>query len=137
RGIKVESRLQEESLSAAIDPAAFRVVMEQLMRNAADAMPAGGRVSVTAQAADKGVEIRVEDTGGGIAREHAAKVFDPFYSSKERGAGLGLTIARKLAEAHSGSLELESPEGGTRFLLRFPNLAVSGRGAPLADDPRN
>lgn len=137
RGIEVESRLEEESLSAVIDPAAFRVVMEQLMRNAADAMPAGGRVSVTAQAADKGVEIRVEDSGGGIAREHAAKVFDPFYSSKERGAGLGLTIARKLAEAHSGSLELESPEGGTRFLLRFPNLAVSGQGAPLADDPRN
>lgn len=141
RGIKVESRIGETPLSAAIDPEAFRTVMQHLMRNAAEAMPSGGKVSVSAEQSPRGIEIRVEDSGAGIAREHTGRVFDPFYSSKERGAGLGLTIARKLTEAQEGSLELESPAEGTRFLLRFPNLAAAAGRASIshthADDPHN
>lgn len=124
RGIEIEHRLSETPLSAEIDPDAFRVVLNALMQNAADAMPEGGRVSITAKHAGAGVEIRVEDSGLGISGPDTRRVFDPFYSSKERGTGLGLAVAKKLAEAHEGTLELEtSTAPGARFLLRFPSLA--------------
>jgi signal transduction histidine kinase len=113
RGIEIEHRLSESPLSA---------VLKALIQNAADAMPEGGRVSVSAEASNRGVEIRVEDTGAGITGD-TGRVFDPFFSSKERGTGLGLAVARKLTEAQEGTLELEeSAHTGARFLIRFPAL---------------
>jgi signal transduction histidine kinase len=121
-------------LSAEIDPEAFKVVLQNLMQNAVDALPAGGRVSVSAASSANGIEIRVEDSGGGIAGDESKKVFEPFYSSKERGTGLGLSLAKKLVEAHYGTLELDSAAPGARFVLRFPSLTGAARSTGGTDD---
>jgi len=133
KGIEFDSHLQETPLSAEIDPDAFKLVLQNLMQNAVDALPAGGRVSVSAQSSPQGIEIRVEDSGAGIAGEDSGKVFEPFYSSKERGTGLGLSLAKKLVEAHDGTLEVDAASQGARFVLRFPTLAGAARGAGDAE----
>jgi nitrogen-specific signal transduction histidine kinase len=134
KGIEFDSQLQETPLSAEIDPDAFKLVLQNLMQNAVDALPAGGRVSVSAASSPHGIEIRVEDSGGGISGDETKKVFEPFYSSKERGTGLGLSLAKKLVEAHYGTLELDSAAPGARFVLRFPTLTGAARGAGGTDD---
>jgi len=65
--------------------------------------------------------ISVEDTGKGIPREHLDRVFDRFFTTKDSGLGLGLTVVRKVMEAHGGSVGIESlPESGTKVALCFP-----------------
>jgi signal transduction histidine kinase len=134
RGIQFESKLSETPLSASIDADAFKVVLQNLMQNAVDAMPEGGRVSVSAEPAAGGLEIRVEDSGKGIAGDEAGKVFEPFYSSRERGAGLGLAVAKKLVEAHEGTIALEGTAPGARFIVRFPTLAGAAKTAGEGQD---
>jgi signal transduction histidine kinase len=133
KGIEFESSLQETPLSAEIDPEAFKIVLQNLMQNAVDALPTGGRVSVSAASSSQGIEIRVEDSGKGIPGDESGRVFEPFYSSKERGTGLGLSLAKKLVEAHAGTLELDAAAAGARFVLRFPTLAGAARGAGEAE----
>jgi signal transduction histidine kinase len=134
RGIQFESNLSETPLSASIDADAFKVVLQNLMQNAVDAMPEGGRVSISAEPAAGGIEIRVEDSGKGIAGDEAGKVFEPFYSSRERGAGLGLAVAKKLVEAHEGTIALEGTAPGARFIVRFPTLAGAAKTAGEGQD---
>jgi signal transduction histidine kinase len=65
--------------------------------------------------------VAVEDDGPGVGEEHAAKLFVPFYSTKEAGTGLGLALVAKIAALHRGSVSVErSPLGGARFVLSFP-----------------
>jgi signal transduction histidine kinase len=107
------------------DEALLRRLVVNLLQNAVQHTPAGGRVSVRVQAEDGGVRIRVADSGHGIADADRARIFDRFVqvdaSRRASGAGLGLTIARWIAEAHGGSLVIESsgPAGST-FCLTLP-----------------
>jgi PAS domain S-box-containing protein len=98
-----------------------------LTLNALDAMPRGGRLeaSISTRARDE-VELRVVDTGPGIAPQLLPRVFEPFVSSKETGLGLGLAVSRRIAEDHGGSLEAANrPEGGACFVLRLPRTERS------------
>ena len=98
-----------------------------LLENAITHTPEGGSVTVSAHAAANGIEVTVADTGPGIAAEDLPRLFDRFYradpsrSRSTGGSGLGLTIARRLVEAHGGSIEVESALGeGSRFTVRLP-----------------
>ena len=93
-----------------------------LALNALDAMPGAGRWRSNSASLSTGrVEIRVSDTGPGIAPALLPKVFEPFVSSKETGLGLGLPVSRRIAEDHGGSLAAYNrPEGGACFVLRLP-----------------
>lgn len=96
-------------------------LVDNLVRNALDALPAGGTVTVTSTCDAEGLEVLVEDDGAGIEPETLAKVMDPFFTTKARGTGLGLPLARRLARAHGGSLRLDSTPGeGTRARLFIP-----------------
>ncbi|HSN73987.1 MAG TPA: ATP-binding protein [Anaerolineae bacterium] len=109
-----------------VDPERLAQVIGNLLSNAIKYTPAGGRLDVTAGADEEEVWLRVADNGPGIAAEEQQRVFEPFYRSERdrrfpQGLGLGLTIARDLALAHGGRLELDSQSGqGSRFTLYLP-----------------
>src|SRR5262249_56263157 len=92
-----------------------------LVRNGGEAMASGGRLSVDGRPAGDCVEVAVTDTGVGIPPEHLARVMEPLYSTKARGLGLGLAIARSVLQKNNGSLSLTSEPGrATTFTVRLP-----------------
>jgi signal transduction histidine kinase len=109
-----------------MDPDRMSQVLGNLLSNAIKYTPAGGTVSVEAEADENEVRIRVSDTGPGIDPQEQARIFEPFYRMHSNmysahGLGLGLTIVRDLVKAHGGEVEVESePDQGSRFTLRLP-----------------
>lgn len=96
-------------------------VFINLILNAADAMPAGGKINITARWLSDGVEILFQDSGGGIPKEKQANIFEPFFSTKDGGTGLGLTVSYNIITAHGGMLELLSEQTpGTCFRIFLP-----------------
>ncbi len=103
------------------DVAQLRQLLLNLLRNAREAMAAGGELYVTTRGDESAVEVEVRDTGPGIPKERMARIFDPFFTTKERGTGLGLAMAQEIAQEHGGQLSCESTPGeGTSFRLRLP-----------------
>src|SRR5205823_2109505 len=102
------------------DPDQVRIVLSNLVRNAREAMPQGGRLTIRAHAADGAVELAVADTGVGIAPESLSRILEPLYSTKARGLGLGLAIARAILEKNRGNLRVASTPGqGSTFTVRL------------------
>jgi signal transduction histidine kinase len=102
-------------------------VLLNLVSNALDAMPRGGTLAISARPTGEGVAFAVADTGEGIAAEDLARVFEPYFTTKEGGTGLGLAIARRIAEEHGGRLEVASAPGrGAAFTLTLPTAASAG-----------
>ena len=119
----------------AADPSLLHQAFLNLLLNAIQAMPVGGslNVSVTSSPNGQGTEIRVRDTGDGIDPETLKKVFNPFYTTKEKGSGLGLPIVKSIIESHRGTIGIESsPDQGTAVIIKLPELPLpqknSGRG---------
>jgi signal transduction histidine kinase len=95
-----------------------RIVFANLIRNAREAMPQGGRLTVTGTSVDDRVAVAVSDTGIGIPRESLSQVMEPLYSTKAKGLGLGLAIARAILEKNQGAMRLASEPGqGTTFTV--------------------
>lgn len=106
------------------DPVQLRQVMVNLVLNALDAMPTGGELSIEIRDEAAGVEIRVTDSGPGIADEFKTRLFEPFASTRETGLGLGLVICRRIVEDHGGSIRGENLHGGgARFVVTLPRAA--------------
>jgi len=105
-----------------------RIVFANLIRNAREAMPQGGRLTVTAQAVDGGLSTTVADTGIGISTEQLSRVMEPLYSTKARGLGLGLSIARAILEKNGGSLRVASEPGKGSIFTVF--LQAGGKENP-------
>jgi len=96
-------------------------VMINLILNAFDAMPNGGDLQITARSIKSGVEILFQDSGPGVEDERLAHIFEPFYSTKDGGTGLGLTVSYNIITAHGGTLELVSNSGpGACFRIYLP-----------------
>ena len=103
------------------DEGQLRAVLLNLLRNSREALPGGGVVTVRTRRADGGVEVEVGDTGGGIPPGDLSRIFEPFYSTKERGTGLGLAFAHQVVKEHGGEIRCESALGkGTTFTVRLP-----------------
>jgi PAS domain S-box-containing protein len=103
------------------DPGQIRQVLINLFKNAVEAMPQGGRLAVAMEAQEGNLILRVTDAGQGIPPEHLKALFTPFFSTKEKGTGLGLTISRQLVEQHQGEIWLESEVArGTTCFIRLP-----------------
>jgi signal transduction histidine kinase len=106
--------------SMLVDRDQARIVFGNLIRNARDAMPNGGTLTITGRAAGDFVEVDVTDSGAGIASELLGRIMEPLYSTKARGLGLGLSIARAILDKSSGSLRVSSTPGqGTTFTVRL------------------
>ena len=128
----------EASFAAEVDPARVEQILLILLDNALRHTPSGGRVELRVTRADDVISLAVGDTGEGIPEDAQAFVFDRFYradpSREGRGAGLGLAIARGLAEAHGGAIELASRLGtGTTFTVRLPASPVVEQVAVTAE----
>ena len=104
------------------DPAMLRQAVLNLALNACQAMPEGGTLRIACRAASRSrVEVDVEDTGIGIPPEHLGKIFDLYFTTKERGSGIGLSMVYRIVQLHDGEVEVQSTPGrGTRFRLIFP-----------------
>lgn len=123
RNVKSTQALESGSPSINADEALLRHVLISLIANALDAMPQGGELTVTSRVEEEGrrIAVLIKDTGGGISRERLKKVFKPFYTTKPKGMGVGLSLAKKIIERHGGTLTLESEEGlGTTASLHIP-----------------
>ncbi len=138
RGVRVDVAI-EPSLRVRADGTQLRQVLWNLLTNAEQAMPGGGEICIAAEpvaraaqgaaGADRneavgeprGVEIRVSDTGTGIAPEDLERIFDPFFTTKTGGTGLGLATVHRIVEGNGGSLQVASQVGrGTEFRIRLP-----------------
>jgi signal transduction histidine kinase len=94
-----------------------------LIQNALDAMPHGGTLTLAGQRMATHVQLQVRDTGSGIATEQCAKIFEPLYTTKPGGSGLGLYIVQEIVAAHGGTLTVESAPGcGTTFTITLPTI---------------
>jgi signal transduction histidine kinase len=122
-GIRVELELEAELPAVIAHADAMQQVLANLVDNAVDAMPSGGRLTLESRKVDGWVEVVVQDTGAGIASEHLPHVFEAFYTTKPgvRGIGLGLFVSEGIVRGHRGSLTVASRSGeGTRFIVRLP-----------------
>lgn len=99
----------------------LRQAFLNIVINALQATPAGGRVTITISHDDTGHSIRFSDTGPGIAADALERIFEPFFTTKQDGTGLGLAVTRKIVEAHGGMLTVESSVGqGTTVMVKLP-----------------
>ena len=103
------------------DPNLMAQVLAGLLTNAAQAVPIGGKVRIGCHQEDSFVELAVEDSGPGVPPDLYNRIFEPFFTTRASGIGLGLAIARQIAEAHGSSIKLgESSTGGARFSVMLP-----------------
>ncbi len=117
-----------------VDPDQVKEALVNLLINAREAMPEQGQITITSRKGQEGtVEVEVADTGCGIPKAHLGRIFEPFFTSKEYGTGLGLTNVKRLVEDNGGTIEVRSEEGkGSRFIVRLP---VSQAVAPEPSRP--
>jgi two-component system sensor kinase FixL len=108
-----------------------RIVFGNLVRNAREAMPQGGRLSMAARHVGAHIEIDVSDTGAGISPENLGRISEPLFSTKARGLGLGLAIVRAILDKNKGSLHVASELGrGTTCTVRLLAASESGSALP-------
>ena len=125
--VKVVQELQPELPPIYGNTGKLQQVFLNLFLNAKDAMPAGGTLMVSTQNGHN-VQVTVADTGNGIAQEHIARIYDPFFTTKSKpktghsgGTGLGLSVTYGIIQEHAGKIRVSSQPGeGTKFTMEFP-----------------
>ncbi len=121
KGIRIVVELTSDLPAVLADEGQLRQALLNLIRNAADAMSGGGTLTVATKKLEGGAQVRVADTGPGIPSDVLPHIFEPFFSTKEGGTGLGLALTRQIVEEHGGRIDVESKAGqGTKFLVWLP-----------------
>jgi signal transduction histidine kinase len=123
-GVEIDAQLDSALVLA--DKAALRRVLQNLVSNAFEAMPKGGRLQASVQREGGLVRIALQDSGEGLSAEAQARLFEPYFTTRSKGTGLGLAIARRVLEDLGGSIELRNSESGSGVLVRLR--------LPLAED---
>jgi len=115
-------RVEETPLPpVAFDPQQVHQVLLNLVKNAMEAMPEGGEITITSRVREDKVEIDIADTGVGLTPEAAGKIFQPYFTTKEKGTGLGLAICQGIISEHGGAISVTSTPGqGTTFTIQLP-----------------
>jgi PAS domain S-box-containing protein len=120
-GVGLRTEAAEGLPAVDLDPHQFRQVLFNLLRNAVEAMPSGGTLTVADARTERGVELSIRDTGDGIAAQSLEHIFDKFFTTKPTGTGLGLALARKILDAHGAQIEAHSSAGeGATFVIILP-----------------
>lgn len=124
--VDVMCDLDEKLPDVPLDPGRIRQAILNCVRNAIEAMPDGGQLVFFSRLSDKNhVVLEITDNGPGISPDHQLRVFDPFYSTKDKGTGLGLPYVRQIVEEHEGRIDLDStPDAGTTISISLPVYKV-------------
>jgi PAS domain S-box-containing protein len=121
RGLEVKEKLGRRLDATPIDANQIKQVLVNLIKNAMQAMTKGGTLTVESGQNSDCIWFSVADTGGGIAQEQINHIFEPFYTTKKKGSGLGLMIVQRIVRQHGGRIEVESNVGhGTKFRIWLP-----------------
>jgi signal transduction histidine kinase len=119
--IELEEKLGSDAREIAVDPEQVQQVLINVITNAVQAMPEGGRLTVGTREKNGFQEIDITDTGSGIAAENKGKIFEPLFTTKAKGIGLGLAVSKSIIDRHGGQIEVKSTVGkGTMFTIRLP-----------------
>jgi signal transduction histidine kinase len=118
------SNLTSDEPKIRIDPVKIRRLFLNLIENAVDSMPDGGKLTIISNKSNNYVELKFIDTGVGVSEHVLRELWKPFITTKPKGMGLGLAICKRITEAHGGSISLDTRKGeGTTFTVRLPLTA--------------
>jgi len=121
RGLDVKEKLARRPPLTPLDASQMKQVLVNLIKNAMQAMTRGGRLTIQTGQTPETVWVSIADTGGGIAPDQISHIFEPFYTTKKKGTGLGLMIVQRIVRQHGGRIEVESNVGqGTTFRISLP-----------------
>jgi signal transduction histidine kinase len=121
RGITVNDNLNGRSLTLFADQELLYRAFLNILINAMESMEDGGGIFIRVEKERTLYRIEFEDTGCGISEENTNKLLEPFFTTKQKGSGLGLSIVKKIIEAHGGMIDIQSREGeGTKITVRLP-----------------
>jgi len=119
-GVTIETRLAGDVTQANIDRSQFQQALHNIVLNAIHASPQGGKIQVRTRRQRKDIIITIRDSGVGMTKDQLNKVFDLYYTTKKNGSGIGLPITKRLIEANSGRIKIDStPEKGTVVTITF------------------
>ena len=119
--IKLIKKLDTELPQIEIDASQIHQVLVNMISNAAQAMPEGGKLTIAAREKESFLEVEIADTGCGIPEEAVNKIFDPLFTTRAKGIGLGLAVCKTIIDRHEGNIEVKSQAGkGTTFTIRLP-----------------
>ena len=118
--IKVTMKLTDDLPEISADKTQLHQVFFNIILNGLQAMSGGGSLAIVSRKKDNFIEVDIADTGQGISKEDMNKIFEPLFSTKAQGTGLGLSVCRSIIEGHEGAIEMESEPGkGARFVVRL------------------
>lgn len=121
RDVLVETKLAPDLPSLELDRNQIKQAFYNLIKNSFQAMKTGGILHISTWRGDEYVGVKFSDTGGGISAENMSRIFQPYFTTKENGSGLGLLIVRRIVREHGGEIDLESNEGkGLTITIRLP-----------------
>lgn len=120
RDVELVERIPQGTFAVLGNSSQLGQAVLHLLVNAYAALPAGGKVLVDVEAEGERATVTVTDTGDGVPVELAERVFEPFFTTRRDGAGLGLAASRAIAESHGGGLELRAQDRGASFVLTLP-----------------
>ena len=120
--VKVTVKIEPDARKVVADSTIINRIMYNLVTNAVQAMPKGGKLTIRTYKEAKDVIIAVKDTGVGIPETVKGKLFTPMFTTKSKGQGFGLAVIKRMTEALGGTVSFESQEGkGTTFTVRLPS----------------
>lgn len=121
QNVEVSVTVEQDCCTITVDPTMMKRILTNLITNAQQAMPDGGKLTITASRKEGELHLGVQDTGLGIPDENKAKIFGPLFSTKAKGQGLGLAVVKRLVEAQNGTIRFDSEVGrGTTFTVSIP-----------------
>jgi two-component system, NtrC family, nitrogen regulation sensor histidine kinase NtrY len=124
--IKLETRFTAANTTIEGDPDLLRRAFENLVVNAIDAMPNGGSLRLTTSTTNRGVKVEIADSGAGLTQEELARLFTPYYTTKQHGTGLGLAIVQSVLSDHGARISvLSRPGQGTTFVVEFQSRSAA------------